>query len=191
MLAYKMTNALPIQSAAQSAALASNPGLRIEPCREQTERASLVVAAWIGKKRYCEAQVLERNEDAVTVLAAAPLEEGEQVWFADNDPAGGLFVRTASQEGAGFRMELHKERRRSPRWRVDEQGELEWPEDGKPGRANVLVVDVSAGGLRIRSEEPIPEEGEVRVKFAGMVRDGEIRYCLPMGGATVAGIEFV
>ena len=54
-----------------------------------------------------------------------------------------------------------------------------------------MVVDVSAGGLRLRSLDPIPEDGEVRVKFAGMVRDGEIRYCLPLGGATVAGIEFI
>ena len=167
------------------------PHLRVEPRPIKQEVLTLVVAAWIGKKRYCEAVVLERGQDSMSILAAAPLEQGEQVWFTENEAAGGMFVRNVTQQGSGFRLDLHREKRRSPRWRVDEHGELEWPEGDRPGRANIVVVDVSAGGLRLRSLDPIPEEGEVRVKFAGMVRDGEIRYCLPLGGATIAGIEFV
>ncbi len=153
--------------------------------------ATLVVAAWIGKRRYCEARILERGPESMTVLAAAPLEQGEQVWFNESDPARGLFVRTAVQQGSGFRLELHREKRRSPRWRVDEPGELEWSGQEQPCRANVMVVDVSAGGLRLRSTEHVPDEGQVRVKFAGVVRDGEVRYRLPLGGATVAGVEFI
>ncbi|MEZ5367083.1 MAG: hypothetical protein R2748_33290 [Bryobacterales bacterium] len=59
----------------------------------------------------------------------------------------------------------------------------------KTVRASVVVLDVSAGGLRIRTTDTVPESGEVRIKFAGMVRDGEA-HILPMGEATVAGIEF-
>ncbi len=165
--------------------------LRVEPRQAQPDVLTLVVAAWIGKKRYCEARVMERGPDTVTVIAAAPLEQGEQVWFTESAAAGGMFVRTATQEGSGYRLELEREKRRSPRWRVDEHGEVEWRKDGKPARANAVVVDVSAGGLRIRSVEPLPDSGEVRVKFAGMVRDGEIRYSLPLGSATVVGVEFV
>lgn len=151
----------------------------------------MVVAAWLGKKSYCEARVLERNSETITVLSAAPLEQGEQVWFAEADASGGMFVRSSTQEHNGYRLELEREKRRSPRWRIDEQGEIEWRSAGKTGRANVVVVDVSAGGLRIRTTEPVPELGDVRVKFAGMVRNGEIRYALPLGGATVVGVEFL
>lgn len=187
-----MFNALEAEPATEPAPRTdARPRLRIEPRRAPAEVTTLVVAAWIGKKRYCEARVLERTPDGMTVLAAAPLEQGEQVWFNENDSSGGLFVHSAVQEGAGFRLDLHREKRRSPRWRVDEHGELEWPNGDRPGRASVVVVDVSAGGLRLRSLDSIPEDGEVRVKFAGMVRDGEIRYCLPLGGAVIAGIEFL
>jgi hypothetical protein len=173
--------------------VASNPPmprLRVEPRRSPADVLTLVVAAWIGKKNYCEARIVERKGDSITVLSAAPLEPGEQVWFAESDSAGGMFVRNAAQEGSGYRLELEREKRRSPRWRIDEQGEVEWRGGGKTGRANVVVVDVSAGGLRIRTNESVPETGEVRVKFAGMVRNGEIRYALPLGGATVVGVEF-
>lgn len=165
--------------------------MQVEPRHAEQQVLTLVVAAWIGKKQFCEAAVLERGPDSISVLAAAPLERGEQVWFTENEAAGGMFVRNVVQQGGGFRLDLHREKRRSPRWRVDEHGELEWPDGDRPGRANVVVVDVSAGGLRLRSMDPIPEEGEVRVKFAGMVRDGELRYGLPLGGATIAGIEFI
>jgi hypothetical protein len=151
----------------------------------------LVVAAWIGKKRYCEARVIERTSEKLVVMAPAPLEQGEQVWFTESEAAGGMFVRNVTQEAAGFRIELNREKRRSPRWRVDEHGEVEWRVESKICRASVVVVDVSAGGLRMRATDAIPDCGEVRVKFAGMVRDGEVRYALPLGGATVAGVEFV
>lgn len=165
--------------------------LRVEPRRSKDEVVTLVVAAWIGKKRFCEARVLERGPDRVSVLSAAPLEQGEQVWFAEPQSGGGMFVHEVVQEEAGFRLELRAEKRHSLRWRVDEPGELEWPNEERTARANIVVVDVSAGGLRLRSNDPMPEEGDVRVKFAGMVRDGEIRYCIPLGGAYAVGVEFI
>jgi len=184
-----MLNALEAKPAIEPAP--RTPHLRVEPRPAKRDVVPLMVAAWTGKKRFCEAVVIERGPDSMSILAAAPLEQGEQVWFTENDAASGMFVHEIIQQGAGFRLDLHREKRRSPRFRVDEPGELEWPRDHRPGRANVMVLDVSAGGLRLRSKDPIPEEGEVRVKFAGMVRDGEIRYCLPLGGAAVAGIEFL
>ena len=132
---------------------AAKPRLRIEPRRAPAEVTTLVVAAWIGKKRYCEARVLERTQDGMTVLAAAPLEQGEQVWFNENDSSGGLFVRSAVQEGSGFRLGLHREKRRSPRWRRSpgpwggsggpaDQGNLQ----PMPSRcASVVPASLSAG----------------------------------------------
>ena len=186
-----MLNALELNDAIDSPTPRPSARLRVEPRRTKPDVLTLVVAAWIGKKRFCEARVVERSADSMAVIAAAPLEQGEQVWFTEHDPAGGMFVRATSQEEGGFRIELERERRRSPRWRVDEAGDLEWRDGDKIGRAAVMVVDVSAGGLRLRTSDPIPDAGEVRVKFAGMVRDGELRYALPLGGATIAGVEFV
>ena len=186
-----MLNALEVELAMEPASpTPPPPRLRIEPRRKAPDVITLVVAAWIGKKRYCEARVIERGPDSLTVISAAPLEQGEQIWFNENDAAGGMFVESATQEGAGYRLQLSRERRRSPRWKVDEPGELEWRAGEKTGRANVVVLDVSAGGLRFRTVDPIPEMCEVRLKFAGMARDGELRYALPLGGATIAGIEF-
>ena len=185
-----LLNALEIEPAMQRMAQPTTPRLRLEPRQREAEVVTLVVDGWIGKKQFCEARVLERRAESLTVIAAAPLEEGEQIWFTEDDPAGGMFVRSAAQEGGGFRLELQRERRRSPRWRVDELGEVEWSDADKVRRVSVVVVDVSAGGLRFRTTEDVPESGEVRVKFAGMVRDGEVRYALPLGGAVIVGVEF-
>ena len=184
-----MATPLRLETELESAE-APMPRLRIEPRKAPVEVIMLAVSAWTGKKRFCEARVLERDGDSMVVIAGAPLEQGEQIWFTQNDCETAMFVHDSAQEGVGFRMDLRRERRRSPRWRVDEPGEIEWLEGDRVKKATVLVVDVSAGGLRIRTSEAIPEQGEVRVKFAGMVRDGEIRYSLPLGGATVAGVEF-
>jgi hypothetical protein len=185
-----LLKALEIEPAMEPMAQPTAPRLRVEPRQRHSDVLTLVVDAWIGKRQFCEARVVERRADSLTVMAAAPLEEGEQIWFTENDSAGGMFVSSATPEGDGFRLELERERRRSPRWRVDEHGEVEWRDGDKVQRVNVVVVDVSAGGLRFRTTEDVPESGEVRVKFAGMVRDGEIRYAVPLGGATIAGIEF-
>ncbi|MEZ5362032.1 MAG: PilZ domain-containing protein [Bryobacterales bacterium] len=185
-----MLAALEIQPAMDTNSIPSRPHLRVEPRRAPAEVVTLFVAAWVGNRRFCEARVIERGEDSMTILAAAPLEKGEQVWFNESSVGSGLFVSDSSHEDSGFRIELQRERRRSPRWRVDEHGEMEWRANEKTVRASVVVLDVSAGGLRIRTTDTVPESGEVRIKFAGMVRDGELRYTLPMGEATVAGIEF-
>src|SRR4051812_11732715 len=81
------------------------------------------------------------------------------------------------------------EQRRETRFAVRESATLYPTVAESRERFAVYVMDISANGMKVRGEKPLPLGQQVQVLLNELVAVGEVRYCVESGGRFNIGLK--
>ncbi len=150
------------------------------------------VASWIGRRSVCEANVLGRTEDELTLLSPTPFEKGQFVWLEGALGRSEYVVSECEAESGACRIRLRarQERRRDRRASVSVPAQLDWLDGLSRRRMSAELTNLSERGAQLRVENAAPERGRVTVRFNDRTRQAEVRYSMRSGDVYVVGVEF-
>jgi hypothetical protein len=148
-------------------------------------------------EQYCEQGVIEDvSEKGLLVLTQEPLPVGLTVWITGRSvEVRKAVVRYRSETEGGFLQGLRsviKERRRTDSQVSVGEG---WIRFAGPGgetvSAEATVVNVTDGGMQVRTSVEAPRDTFVRVSGRSLDCEGSVRYCRLEGEEYVLGVQFV
>ncbi len=130
-------------------------------------------------------------------VAARSVEElpiGKSLWVREADAVYGVFVADCVRTAAGFESKLEflgGGRRGDDRVPVGDRAKTVWRVEGEAFRVtDVVISNVSQGGLQMRSPEKIAVGSLVSVTGDDFQCLGTVCYCTRGGDGFLAGIQF-
>lgn len=91
--------------------------------------------------------------------------------------------------GAGEGASGSAEKRAYPRIATNEPASLQVLIPFSARVWDARIVDVSKGGLRTHTPEPLQPGSLIRVKMQFSIACGDVRYCIPVEGGYYAGVR--
>jgi len=146
---------------------------------------------------YCEPGVIEDvSEKGLSVLTQSPLPVGLTVWITGRSvESRKAVVRYRRETEGGFVQGLRsviKERRRSDRQVSVGDGWIRFGgQKGETVSAEATVLNVTDGGMQVRTSIEVPRDTFVRVSGRSLDCEGCVRYCRLEDGEYVLGVQFV
>lgn len=146
---------------------------------------------------HCEPGLIEDvSEKGLSVLTQAPLPIGLTVWVTGRSvEARKAVVRHRRNTEDGFVQGLRSivnERRRSDRQVSVGDGLIRFAnEKGERISAEATVLNVTDGGMQVRTSVESPLDAYVRVSGRSLDCEGVVRYCTQDGNEYVLGVQFV
>ena len=147
--------------------------------------------------KHCEPGLIEDvSEKGLSVLTQAPLPIGLTVWVTGRAvEAHKAVVRHRRKTEDGFVQGLRSivnERRRSDRQVSVGDGWIRFAnEKGERIGAEATVLNVTDGGMQVRTSVEAPLDSYVRVSGRSLDCEGVVRYCTQDGDEYVLGVQFV
>ena len=148
-------------------------------------------------EEHCEQGVIEDvSEKGLSVLTNAPLPVGLTVWITGRSVESRKAVvryRRETQDGFvhGLRSVV-KERRRTDRQISVGNGWIRFAGPrGETVSAEATVLNVTDGGMQVRTSVEAPRDTFVRVSGRSLDCEGSVRYCRVDDGEYVLGVQFV
>ncbi len=148
-------------------------------------------------QEYCEPAVIEDvSETGLSVLARVPIPVGTTVWVTGRSmKARKAVVRHRRQTDGGHLHGLRsisRERRRSDRQVAVGEGWIRFAgEKGETISAEATVINVTEGGMQVRTSIEAPRDTFVRVSGRLLDCEGSVRYCSEEDGIYLLGVQFV
>ena len=120
---------------------------------------------------------------------------GGRIWVESEGRTGCTVHFTARMEAAGASdsesLETVDERRREPRWTLDELASLKVLEPSLLAARDVRILDASTGGLKLSSSSPVAPGSIVEIQRAGALVIAEVRFCVAIGPAYHIGVKLI
>jgi len=146
---------------------------------------------------YCEPGMIEDvSEKGLSVLTQSPLPVGLTVWITGRSvEARKAVVRYRRETQGGFIHGLRsvvKERRRSDREVSIGEGWIRFAgPKGETVSAEATVLNVTEGGMQVRTSVEAPRDTFVRVSGRSLDCEGSVRYCRVEDEEYVLGVQFI
>lgn len=99
------------------------------------------------------------------------------------------FVQQMAQLSRRLADAGRKERRQEPRIATNERGVMTVIQPQTPGRVDVVILDTSKNGLKLRVPETLAPGTIVQVRLKSTIILGHVRYCVIRGDDFHAGIK--
>ena len=92
-------------------------------------------------------------------------------------------------EVSGNELDVEGDKRRYPRVATDEAASLQLLAPFSKENWDVRVVDVSKGGVRVFTPQPLTPDTLIRLKMKSSVACGDVRHCLATPEGFYAGVR--
>ena len=119
---------------------------------------------------------------------------GGEIWVVSDGRSGSTFHFTARLTSVMPAAEVTEqgspERRVFPRFETNDTARLQFVEPYSSDVADVNVLDVSRGGLKLWAQQPLDAGALVQIHRGNEIAMAEVRYCVPAKPGFHAGVKF-
>jgi hypothetical protein len=120
---------------------------------------------------------------------------GGRIWVESDGRTGCTIHFTARMEAAGAsdsaRLEAVDERRREPRWTLDELASLKVLEPAVLAPRDVRILNASNSGLKLSTGTPVTPGSIVEIQRASALVTAEVRFCVRIGASFHIGVKLI
>ena len=159
---------------------------RKEPRYAVSEAAVLTVCSDVGGGIYA-VTVLDKSNSGMRISIPVAVSVGTAVEIRRSDGVIRAAVRYCRDVGQGYNLgvevtDVPIDRRREPRYRVEQEATLAKLAGDMTTRHRVMVVDVSRSGFCVEMKSPLIVGVEVELLLNLVVLFGKVRHCRAVGG---------